>query len=242
MRKPIIIGNWKMNMSLKGGLSFLNKLEKNVNEKIEVGIAVQSVSLVNMISQSNNVLIGAQNCFYEDAGPYTGEISPVLLKEIKTKFCLVGHSERRALFNETNEMVNKKALKLLENNITPVICVGEMFEQHEKKQTKETIKKQIRECCQDLKIENCIIAYEPVWAIGTGETPRLDEIQAIGALIRAELTKMYSAKQAGQVRIQYGGSVSEENIKQLLELEDIDGALVGGASLKIKSFSKLISA
>lgn len=242
MRKPIIIGNWKMNMSLKGGLSFLSKLEKNVNEKIEVGIAVQSVSLVNMISQSNNVLIGAQNCFYEDAGPYTGEISPVLLKEIKTKFCLVGHSERRALFNETNEMVNKKALKLLENNITPVICVGEMFEQHEKKQTKETIKKQIKECCQDLKIENCIIAYEPVWAIGTGETPRLDEIQAIGALIRAELTKMYSAKQAGQVRIQYGGSVSEENIKQLLELEDIDGALVGGASLKIKSFSKLISA
>lgn len=242
MRKPIIIGNWKMNMSLKGGLSFLSKLEKNVNEKIEVGIAVQSVSLVDMISHSNNVLIGAQNCFYEDAGPYTGEISPVLLKEIKTKFCIVGHSERRALFNETNEMVNKKACKLLDNNITPVICVGEMFEQHEKKQTKETIKKQIKECCQDLKVENCIIAYEPVWAIGTGETPRLDEIQAIGALIRSELTKMYSAKQAGQVRIQYGGSVSEENIKQLLELEDIDGALVGGASLKIKSFSKLISA
>jgi triosephosphate isomerase (TIM) len=242
MRKPIIIGNWKMNMSLKGGLSFLSKLEKNVNEKIEVGIAVQSVSLVNMISQSNNVLIGAQNCFYEDAGPYTGEISPVLLKEIKTKFCLVGHSERRALFNETNEMVNKKACKLLENNITPVICVGEMFEEHEKKQNKETISKQIKECCQNLKIENCIIAYEPVWAIGTGEIPRLDEIQAIGTLIRAELTKMYSAKQAEQVRIQYGGSVSEENIKQLLELEDIDGALVGGASLKIKSFSKLISA
>lgn len=241
MRKPIIIGNWKMNMSLKESLSFLSKLEKNVNKEIEVGIAAQSVSLVSMINCSDNVLIGAQNCFYEDSGPYTGELSPVLLKEIKTKFCLVGHSERRALFNETNEIVNKKACKLLENNITPIICVGETFEQHEKQQTKATIVRQIKECCQNLKIENCVIAYEPVWAIGTYETPKLGQIEAIAVLIRNELKKMYSAKQAKQVRIQYGGSVSEDNIKELLKLDDIDGALVGGASLEIESFSKIIS-
>lgn len=241
MRKPIIIGNWKMNMSLKGGLSFLSKLEKSVNDQIEVGIAVQSVSLVEMINHSNNVLIGAQNCFYEDAGAFTGEVSPALLKEIKTKFCLVGHSERRTMFNETNEIVNKKALKLLDNNITPVICVGETLEEYEAKQTKAVIAKQIQASCQNLKIEKCLVAYEPVWAIGTGKTASTKEAQDVASLIRSELAKMYSADKAAKVRIQYGGSVDEHNIKELLKQDDIDGALVGGASLKINSFSKIIA-
>lgn len=239
-RKPIIIGNWKMNMSLKEGLSFLSKLEKQANSQLEIGLAVQSVALVDMIKASHHVLIGAQNCFYEDAGAFTGEISPALLREVKTKFCLVGHSERRMMFNETNEIVNKKAHKLLTNQIMPVICVGETREEHEANQTTAVLTKQINECCHNLIIEDCIIAYEPVWAIGSGKTATMAQAQDAASLIRSELAKMYSADKAAQVRIQYGGSVDEKNIKELLKQEDIDGALVGGASLEINRFKKLV--
>ncbi|MDF9867464.1 triosephosphate isomerase [Bacilli bacterium PM5-3] len=240
MRKPIIIGNWKMNMSINGGVDFLKELEK-VNADIEVGIACQSISLIDMKKHSDYVLIGAQNVNDNLSGAYTGELSAELLEEAKIDFCIIGHSERRQYYNESDEAVNKKAKLLLDKNIMPVICVGETLEQYEKNQTREVIEKQISIAAKDLDITKCVIAYEPVWAIGTGKSATSQIAQDVCKLIRTQISSMYSEKEANEVRIQYGGSVNPENIKELMSCLDIDGALVGGASLKIDSFEKLIT-
>ncbi|MDL2211463.1 triose-phosphate isomerase [Erysipelotrichaceae bacterium OttesenSCG-928-M19] len=240
MRKPIIIGNWKMNMQIADGLVFLNDLEKE-SYNIDVGIACQAISLIPMKEQAKKVLIGAQNTNDELNGAYTGELSVDLLKEAELDFCLVGHSERRQYYNESDETVNKKIKLLLEKQITPVVCVGESLEQYENKQTKEVIEKQIELALQDVDVKNCVIAYEPIWAIGTGKTATPEIAQSVCRLIRKKIASLTSVEIANKVRIQYGGSVNPENIKELMACEDIDGALVGGASLKINDFKKLIS-
>lgn len=240
MRKAIIIGNWKMNMGLREGLTFLGALE-NVDTDIEVGLAPQFVSLQVMINNADKVLIGAQNTHEAAAGAFTGEISSVLLKEIYADFCIVGHSERREYYNETDFKVNLKAKQLLEHDIMPIICVGETLAQFENNETNEVIKKQVNESCKDLNIENCVIAYEPVWAIGTGKTATSQIAQDVCLMIRNILSEMYSSDIANKVRIQYGGSVNADNIAELMACPDIDGALVGGASLDIDKFSKLIT-
>ena len=240
MRKPIIIGNWKMNMSIAAGLAFIEQLNK-IESTIDVGIACQAISLVQMKEKAHNVLIGAQNVNDNVSGAYTGEISVDLLSEAKLDFCLVGHSERRQYYNESDEAVNKKAKLLLERNIIPVICVGETLEQYEANETKAVIEKQISIATKELAIEKCVIAYEPVWAIGTGKSATSQIAQDVCHLIREKISEMYDTKKADLVRIQYGGSVSPENIGELMACPDIDGALVGGASLKIDSMTKLIT-
>lgn len=240
MRKPIIIGNWKMNMGISEGLDFLKKLEK-VDFSIEVGLGIQAISLISMKQQSNKVFIGAQNVHEQKNGAYTGEISCDLLKEANIDFAIIGHSERRQYYNETDNCINKKAQLLLQDNILPVICVGETLVQYEASQTKEVVEKQIEITCKDLDVSKCVIAYEPVWAIGTGKSATFEIAQNICSIIRNKLATMYTQELADKVRIQYGGSVNENNISELMACPDIDGALVGGASLKIESFMQLVN-
>ena len=241
MRKPIIIGNWKMNMAIAEGLEFIEQMNK-ISTKIEVGIACQAISLLPMKkAASQNVLIGAQNINDELKGAFTGELSVELLEEAKIDFCIIGHSERRQYYNETDETVNKKAKLLLERDLLPVICVGESLEQYEAKQTKEVIEKQVTSAIKDLDVSKCVIAYEPIWAIGTGKSATAQIAQDVCHLIREKIADLTSKETADQVRIQYGGSVNPENINELMACPDIDGALVGGASLKIASFEKLIT-
>lgn len=239
MRKEIIIGNWKMNMSLKDGLEFLKQLEQVKTSK-QVGIACQAPSLYMMKQEAANILIGAQNVHEEKSGAYTGEISVELLQEMKIDFAIIGHSERRQYYNENDEKINLKAKQLQAHNIMPVICVGETLEQFEAGKTLDIINKQLEKACKELDIKKCVIAYEPIWAIGTGKTASVEIAQNVCQAIREKISKMYNEKDAQEVQIQYGGSVNEANIKQLLASPDIDGALVGGASLKIADFTKLI--
>lgn len=239
MRKPFIVGNWKMNMLQKDAIEFIKNIDNN-SENVDVGIAAQAIYLTNLVNVNENILIGAQNVNDNISGAYTGEISVDLLKEANIDFCIIGHSERRAYYNENNESVNKKAQLLLERDITPIICVGETLEEHEANLTNEVIIKQINQTCINLDIEKCVIAYEPIWAIGTGKSATSQIAQEVAYLIRMQLTKMYDAKKASKVRIQYGGSVSVDNINEYISCLDIDGALVGGASLKLEDFNKLI--
>lgn len=240
MRTPIIIGNWKMNMGIKEGVEFLKELE-TLKFDIQAGIGVQAISLVDMKKNASKVLIGAQNVHQELDGAYTGEISSELLAEANVDFCIVGHSERRQYYNETDENVNLKAKQLLSKDIMPVICVGETLEQYEANETKNVVEKQVEISCKDINIENCVIAYEPVWAIGTGKSATFEIAQNVCKIIREKLTEMYSQEDADKVRIQYGGSVKPETIADLMKCPDIDGALVGGASLKVASFEQLIN-
>lgn len=240
MRKPIVIGNWKMNMSKQEGLNFLASLKDFDNSKLDAGLAVQSLVVDSLSSHKNNILLGAQNVCYEETGAFTGENSVLLLKELNVDFCVIGHSERRQFFNETDELVNKKAQLLLNHNILPVICVGETLEQYENNLTAEVVKNQVSIACANLDIKNTVIAYEPVWAIGTGKTATSEIANNVCKLIREHLATMYSIEDANAVRIQYGGSVNENNIAEILACSDIDGALVGGASLKEDSYKQLI--
>lgn len=239
MRKPFIVGNWKMNMMQHDAIEFIKNLEHS-SGNVEVGIAAQAISLTNLKNLNEKVLIGAQNVNDNISGAYTGEISADLLKEANIDFCIIGHSERRAYYNENDESINKKAKLLLEREITPIICVGESLKEYEANQTNDVIIKQVSIACANLNIENCVIAYEPIWAIGTGKSATSQIAQEVAYLIRMQLTKMYNATKASKVRIQYGGSVNAENINEYLSCLDVDGALVGGASLKIDEFTKLI--
>lgn len=241
MRKPIIIGNWKMNMSIDDGALFISNLNKALSPNVAVGLAVQTIALSSLNTSKGNVLIGAQNVHQEETGAFTGETSVLLLDEIKADFCVIGHSERRQYFNETDEAINAKAKKLLQYNVLPVICVGETLAEYEANTTQSVIEAQIEVCTKDLDIANCVIAYEPVWAIGTGKSANAEIAQNVCALIRTKLTALFGADKANAVRIQYGGSVNENNIAEYMNCADIDGALVGGASLNLENFSKLIN-
>ena len=225
MRKRIIIGNWKMNMTISETKQFLTAIKLNMKStKADVAFAVPYTALN-----------ASQNVHYEPRGAYTGEISIEMLKEIGIEYCIVGHSERRQYFNETDETVNKKVKALLENNISPVVCVGENLEERESNTYMDKIRMQVKNAIQDIDpryVENIIIAYEPIWAIGTGKTATSAEAQEICSYIRYVVAEAYGLNVAEKIRIQYGGSVNKSNAKELFCMEDIDGALVGGASLK----------
>ncbi|MDR3215270.1 MAG: triose-phosphate isomerase [Bacilli bacterium] len=245
MRKPFIIGNWKMNMGFDEAYEFIDGLIERLSTQqldVFVGIACQSPLLVPMIAEfyHEEIFLGAQNCNDHLSGAYTGEVSATILNEIETDFCIIGHSERRQYYNETNESVNKKAKLLLDYDIKPIICVGETLEQFENNHTKEVIEKQVKDCLKDLDIKKCVIAYEPIWAIGTGKTATTAIAQDICSLIRENLRAMYGDK-ADEVTIQYGGSVKANNIKELMACPDIDGALVGGASLNLDEFVAILT-
>lgn len=247
MRKKIVVGNWKMNMTRSETKEFLTCMKERIKEETtEVAFAVPFTDLdvANSVIDGTNILLAAQNVHYEPRGAYTGEISIEMLKELNVRYCIVGHSERRQYFNETDLDVNKKAKALIENNISPIICVGETLEERENNTHLEKIESQVKKAIADIDIrnvQNVIIAYEPLWAIGTGNTATPEIAEEICSYIRYKVAEMYGISVSNNIRILYGGSVNENNAKEFFAKDNIDGALVGGASLKT-SFVEIIKA
>ncbi len=246
MRIPIIAGNWKMNNTIKEGLQLVKEIKNSkLNENVEVVVCVPFVGLseIKKALENTNIKLGAQNMHWEESGAFTGEISPLMLKEIGVDYCIIGHSERRQYFNELDFTVNKKIKAALLHGIKPIVCVGETLEQRESNIEKEVVKSQILTAFEDIEekdLENIVIAYEPIWAIGTGKTASSDDANDMIGFIRDIIGEKYGEAKE-KIRIQYGGSVKPSNIKELMEKPEIDGALVGGASLKAKDFVDLIN-
>ncbi len=247
MRKKIIAGNWKMNMLPNEAINFIEELTPLVkNTKNEVIICVPYIDLFYTLLhvQGTNIKVGAQNMHWEEKGAYTGEVSAPMLKSIGVEYVIIGHSERRQYFAETDETVNKKIKSALKYNLKPIVCVGETLEQREEGITENIIANQIKKAFEGISKENLnniIIAYEPIWAIGTGKTATKEQANETIKQIRNELAKIYGKNEAENVIIQYGGSVKPENAKELFEMSDIDGGLIGGASLKAKEFSQIVN-
>lgn len=247
MRKPIIAGNWKMNNNIEESLKLVDEIKAiNLNKDVEAVLCVPFTDLkdVKAAIKDTDIKLAAQNMHWEENGAYTGEISPNMLNEIGVDYVLIGHSERRQYFNETDETVNKKVLSALAHNIYPIICVGETLEEREGNKEKQIVKDQVVKALKDVdknSIEKIVIAYEPIWAIGTGKTASSDQANEIIAFIREIVGDIYSENEKEIIRIQYGGSVKPDNVVELMGKSDIDGALVGGASLKADDFTKLIN-
>lgn len=246
MRTPIIAGNWKMNKTIDEAIQLVNDIKNNLKEEVEVVVCVPFTALneVKKIISGTKLKLGAQNMHWEESGAFTGEISPLMLKEIGVDYVIIGHSERRQYFNETDETVNKKIKSALNHNITPIVCVGETLEQREDNIEKEVVKSQVLKAFEDISEEDMVkivIAYEPIWAIGTGKTATKEEANDMISFIRTTIMDKYDRGVSDKVRIQYGGSVKPNNITEIMNQSDIDGALVGGASLKPEEFIKLIS-
>ena len=247
MRKPIIAGNWKMNMTIKSGVDFINEVKGKVTgSDVEAVICAPATMLKDLkeAAKDSDVKIGAQNMHFEESGAFTGEIAPAMLKELDVDYVIIGHSERRAMFNETDETCNKKVLKALEVAIDPILCCGETLEQREAGEEKHVVKVQIEAGLKDVTaadMEKVVIAYEPIWAIGTGKTATADQANDIIAYVREVVTGLYDDAVSEKVRIQYGGSVKPANVEEIMNKSDIDGALVGGASLKADSFVELVN-
>ncbi|MFA5255915.1 MAG: triose-phosphate isomerase [Candidatus Omnitrophota bacterium] len=246
-RRIIIAGNWKMNKDISGSIDLVNSIKRSLYDVEEVEIVVcppfTSLSDVNEITMDTNIKLGAQDCYWEKEGAFTGEISVGMLKSAGCKYCIIGHSERRQFFGETNETVNKKLKVLLKEDIRPIVCVGEKLEDRKSGKTFDVIKDHVMNSLAGLSKEDIlktVIAYEPVWAIGTGVNATKEQAEEAHKYIRTLLGQMHGDEVAKSIRIQYGGSVKPENIKELITQEDVDGALVGGASLKADSFVQLV--
>jgi len=250
MRRPIIGGNWKMNKGIPFEATEMLKklipLVKNVNN-VDIVITPPYTALIPAIelTKNTNIMIGAQNMYFEEKGAFTGEISPIFLKELGCSHVILGHSERRDILKETDEIINKKLKKALNFNLKPIVCIGEHLKERETNKTKEFIEKQFRVSFKDLSDEEMrktVIAYEPIWAIGTGRTATPEQAEEIHIFIRELITKVYNSNTANAVRIQYGGSIKPNNAKDIFKKENIDGGLVGGASLQAESFGEIIEA
>ena len=238
MRKKIIAGNWKMNYCVNKAEAFVDEIKDTINtDEVDVVICPNFMALdrISDLIEGTNIKLGAQNVYPEDKGAYTGETSVKMLAAIGVKYCIVGHSERRQYFNETDEFVNKKAKKLLEVDICPIVCVGETLEERESNSMFDVVEKQVRNSLdgidKELMANKVVIAYEPIWAIGTGKTATAEQANEMCKHIGNVVSKMYDEDTAQKVRIQYGGSVKPSNANEILNMSDIDGALVGGASL-----------
>jgi triosephosphate isomerase len=248
MRPKIIAGNWKMFKTPEESRDLINGIKTKLtvplgNAKVIVCPPFTSLSLAQALLTGTSIALGAQNMYLEDEGAFTGEISPKMLRSVGCTYVILGHSERRQYFNESNEFINKKARKALSSGLTPIICVGETLEQREKNITDQIVTTQVKGVLKEInssEVENLIIAYEPVWAIGTGKTATPAQAQEVHLLIRKIIGQTYSWATAEKVVIQYGGSVKPENSRELLSQSDIDGALVGGACLKAESFVTIV--
>ncbi len=247
MRKPIIAGNWKMNKTLKEALEMVEELMPMVKDaRCEVVICPPFVCLAQVADavKGSNIRVGAQNMHYEESGAYTGEVSPAMLKELNIEYVIIGHSERRQYFNENDESVNKKVKAALKHSLIPIVCCGESLEEREDRITREVLGKQIRRGLKGFSgenIEKIVIAYEPIWAIGTGRTATDEQANEAIVYIRSVIAAMYGKETADKVRIQYGGSVKPATIKAQMQQSDIDGALVGGASLNASDFAAILN-
>ena len=244
MRKPIIAGNWKMNKTIKEGLEFIDGVKGKTEGDVEVLICAPFTLLKDLkeATKGTNIKIGAQNMHFENSGAFTGEVAPGNLVELGMDHVIIGHSERREYFNETDETCNKKVLKAIEVGINPILCCGETLEEREAGKTIEKVKGQIVNGLKDVKpkdLEKIVIAYEPIWAIGTGKTATAEQANEVIAEIRNVVREMFG-ELADKVRIQYGGSVKPANVAEIMGQSDIDGALVGGASLKPADFLGLL--
>ncbi len=246
MRKKIIAGNWKMNMTPSQAVALVNELKPLVaNDEVDVVFCVPAIDIIPALeaAKGSNINIGAENMYFEEKGAYTGEISPEMLTDAGVKYVIIGHSERREYFAETDETVNKKVLKAFEHGITPIICCGETLTQREQGITIDWIRQQIKIAFQNVTAEQAaaaVIAYEPIWAIGTGKVATSEQAQEVCAAIRACIAEVYDEATAAAIRIQYGGSVSAASAPELFAMADIDGGLVGGASLK-PDFGKIVN-
>ncbi|WP_461213284.1 triose-phosphate isomerase [Lacticaseibacillus sp. GG6-2] len=246
MRTPIMAGNWKMNKNPKETQAFLDGVKGKLPEasKVETVIAAPAIDLTTLVAGAEGTPLktAAENSYFENEGAFTGETSPKALKEMGLDYVVIGHSERRGYFHETDEDINKKAKAILANGLLPIICCGESLEQREAGQTNDWIAYQVEGALVGLSaddVKKSVIAYEPIWAIGTGKTASADQAQEVVAHVRATVKKLYDAETADAVRILYGGSVKPANVKELMAKEDIDGGLVGGASMDPESFIAL---
>lgn len=247
MRKPIIAGNWKLNNTVSEAVELTTTLKELVNNTSEVEIIVAptftALAAVYDVIEDSNISLAAQDVYWENSGAFTGEVSAPMLKDVGCEYVIIGHSERRQYFNETNESVNLKVKAALSNDLKPIICVGEQLEDREAGNTEKVIENHVSGGIRDISAEDvltCVIAYEPVWAIGTGKTATPEQAQEVHAYIRHLISDAYNAEVASQVRIQYGGSVKPENASELMTQSDVDGALVGGASLQAEAFAQIV--
>lgn len=245
MRRKVVAGNWKMNMTPSEAVKLASELKPLVhNEDVDVIFCVPSIDIVPVVEavKGSNICVGAENMFYEEKGAFTGELSPGMLVDAGVTYVIIGHSERRQYFKEDDEMINKKVRKAIEHHITPIVCCGESLEQREKGITLEFIKKQIVHAFRFVPPEmaiRCIIAYEPIWAIGTGQVATAEQAQEVCQVIRGNIRDIYGPVVAERIRILYGGSVNAGNAMQIFSQPDIDGGLVGGASLKAE-FAQIV--
>ena len=247
MRKKVIAGNWKMNMLPNEAISMISNLAplvKDADSEVVLCVPYTDLFYSLLTAQGTNIKIGAQNMHFEEKGAYTGEISGKMLKSIGVEYVIIGHSERRQYFAETDETVNKKLKAAFANDLKPIVCVGETLNERESGKAFEIITNQTQKALDGLsgeQVANTIIAYEPVWAIGTGKTATSEDANEACKKIREKIAKIYGQNVADRVIIQYGGSMKPENAKELLEMSDIDGGLIGGASLKAESFEKIVN-
>ncbi|MBM7701008.1 triose-phosphate isomerase [Kurthia huakuii] len=249
MRKPIIAGNWKMYKTLSEAVDFVEQVKSQVpaNDKVEAVVCSPALFLPSLVeaAKGTDLAIGAQNMHFETEGAFTGEISPTQLADIHVQYVVLGHSERREYFNETDEAVNKKAHAAFAHHLVPIICVGETLEEREAGQTVSKVATQVKAAIKDLsaaQVAQAVIAYEPIWAIGTGKTATAADANEVCGEVRKAIAEEIGADVADKTRIQYGGSVKPTNVDELLSMEHIDGALVGGASLEVDSYLKLLEA
>ena len=251
MRKKIVAANWKMNMTQAESARFVESMLLDLGEIIDVEVViVPPFTAIAKVMEAlgkaqNNIKVGAQNMYWEKSGAFTGEISAALLRDLFVHYVVLGHSERRTLFGENDEIVNRKVRAALDATLRPIVCIGETLEQRDKGNVEKILSIQLRGSLKDLgekELQETVIAYEPVWAIGTGRNATLDQAQEAHAFIRHILREMANDATAERVRIQYGGSVKPENARELMSQPDIDGALVGGASLDPRSFVQIVKA
>ncbi|MCF8261404.1 MAG: triose-phosphate isomerase [Melioribacteraceae bacterium] len=249
MRKKVIAGNWKMNNDLSGAVELISGIKGNYepSENVKAIICPPFISLETAaeLLKGTDISLGAQNMSEEDGGAFTGEISHSMLKSVGCEYVILGHSERRTIYNESDELINKKIHKALETGLKPIFCIGESLEQRESGVTNDVVSEQVKKGLDGVSeeaLENVIIAYEPIWAIGTGKTASPQQAQDVHETIRNLIGELYSDSAASKIIIQYGGSVKPDNALELLSQKDIDGALVGGACLKAESFAAIINA
>ena len=247
MRKKFIAGNWKMNLTPKESEKFLKELVpalKKLKSDVVLCVPFVDLAVAKLITMGTNIKIGAQNCHFEESGAFTGEISAKMLNSMDIDYVILGHSERRAYFAETDEMINKKVKAAVEQNLKVILCVGETLDQKEQNLTNDVIKNQVYKALQGIEksdLKNIVIAYEPVWAIGTGKTATSDLAEEVCRYIRNLIKNLYNVEISDNIIILYGGSMNAKNAEDLLSQENIDGGLIGGASLKVADFSEIVN-
>jgi triosephosphate isomerase len=250
MRKKIIAGNWKMFNDINGTVKLISDIKNDLNGKNSKALVIICPPFTNLETAStlikgSDIKLGAQNMYYEENGAFTGEISPSMLKSVGVEYVILGHSERRTIFGETDQLINRKIKAAIKHGLKPIFCIGETLAEREKEITFKVIETQVKNGLEGLneqELVNLIVAYEPIWAIGTGKTATPEQAQEVHKFIRDLIAKVLSSAFADGIVIQYGGSVKPENAKELLSQPDIDGALVGGACLKSDSFLKIVEA